>query len=146
MKQYRRVGECNRCGECCIAPWGPDKITAYNAWANKEDVQNSWPITKLIPLPIWSGKYKGSIDLEGQTIEYEWAEGVGICKSADDRACPFLGDERDGQRLCRLMGTAHEDIWHDLCEFAPREIVNENNLKRWQMYNPNCSYEFEEID
>lgn len=144
-KQFRRTGECNRCGECCHEPWSSALVTAFNAWEHREDVHKSWPLTKLIPLPVWSGVSKGSVVIEGKKIRYEWVDGVGICKSKQDHHCPFLANEENDQRLCRLAGTEHEDVWLDMCKEAPEETMYESDLISWQSLHPNCSYEFEEI-
>jgi len=117
--QYERIGECNRCGECC-------QETIYFKW------------------DVWSSSYS---DAEPEDPWAEW-EGWSIFSRFGAtwgfKITEFEGKGEIEHRDCPSLKDGKCSIWHDpeeqpvLCRFWP---ICPGDLVKFPM----CSYEFRRI-
>lgn len=145
-KNYIRKCECNRCGDCCVAPWPKSYRHGRDKW-ELADVERSWPQHKLFPLPAFGGPLANTIVVGNIEIGYEWQDD-GLYKITDSGACTdcplLLGKTGDDVRPCALIGTEHEYMWTQRCEPTPDMRKTEKEVGDWYEYCPNCSYIYEE--
>lgn len=124
MTKYIRQGECNRCGQCCGAPGGPDRRSPF---------PKDWPESLRTWTPENKEKLCPLIPLLDEIEKYQ--------KSPTNPECPFLLDDSgDGTRPCGLVGTGKEYAFDAWCKDEPTSPRKEKFVKEWQWRYPDCSY------
>jgi Fe-S-cluster containining protein len=169
---YQRLGECNRCGQCCGAPGGPDRRTPFPRNAEThlrhnslDDVNKLCPqltmlgLTMIAEDTIGVASTTGHYRVQGQRFYYVWLPKLGVMKdasaahdgSAPEPECPFLlpdpgpGDPAAGTRPCGLVGTNDDGAYKTWCEQEPTSPRDEKFVLEWQQRYPGCSYSWQVI-
>ena len=155
-KKFKRLGECNRCGECCSDGRGgspfPKNWPAAIRHRNLDEMVNKLPqaglcgLTQIDEKTIGVKNKSGIARVDGQKFPYIWLERKGLVKSAKEGHCPFLRPDSDGKFRCGLVGTSKEFAFEGFCKPEPREVSSESEVAEWQERYPGCSYTWEEIE
>lgn len=148
---YVRSGECNLCGECCGTlgrnPWPSQWPESIRNW-QAQDIIGDFDYAAYLgitgdpgdPLSYPTGPQ--SMKIRQYTIPYEWGPGIHKPTNAE---CPFLWDDPgDGTRPCLLvmLGLNYEDAWATICQPTPPEEWNEDQVTKWFLHYPSCSYTY----
>lgn len=157
-----RQGTCNRCGQCCGAPGGPDRRTPFDRrWP---DTINRWEmadVTEMCPFLSMFGltglgedmvgleSPTGNYRVQGVRYYYVWVPDLGVQRDTSaahdgseyEPECPFLlPDPGDGTRPCGLVGTNDDGSYKLWCEQEPISPRSEENVAEWVWSFPGCSY------
>lgn len=161
-----RIGECNKCGQCCGAEGSPNQDNPWpESWPESlrhwslDDVKKMWPqsvmfgITQLDEGLVGYRSSTGSYRIKGTLYYYVWIPGHAVCKdtsiahdgSSYSLECPFLGDDPgDGTRPCVLVGTQDDGAFKKACEPQPPLQKSAEMVVLWQEWHPLCSYTWSE--
>lgn len=167
MTRYNRLGECNRCGQCCGAPGGPDRRPPFCRlwyWSLRhwslDDVNELCPqlsmcgLTQIGEDTLGVESAYGMVRIQGKPFYYVWVQGVGLCRDSSaahdgseyEPECPFLKpDPGDGTRPCALVGTNQDGAFKKWCEQEPTYPRREELVQEWIWRYPDCSYTWEVI-
>lgn len=164
MGKYIRYGECNRCGQCCGAPGGPDRRAPFSVnWPRSlqswkyENIVKQCPLLPLLGLSEirknrWGiSKNIGKHIVSGKEFYWVWIEGLGYQRDISSEhdgskyapECPFLEDDPgDETRPCGLIGTQNEDAFNEWCKPEPFSPRSKRQVDEWMWRHPKCSYEW----
>ena len=162
MANFIRQGTCNRCGECCGAPGGPDRRTPFaKDWPDSLRYWSLDDINEMCPQLTMCGVTMvgedlvglespfGSYKIQGKSYYYVWVEGVGLVRDTSaghdgsiyEPECPFLlADPGDGTRPCGMVGTNDDGAYKRWCEQEPEFPRSERDKDEWEWCHPDCSY------
>ena len=157
-----RQGTCNRCGQCCGAPGGPDRRTPFGkSWPDSlrhkslDDINVMCPQATMLGVTMTAEDIVGveepvgSYRVQGTNFYYVWVDGLGVQRdtsaahdgSSYEPECPFLLDDPgDGTRPCGLFGTNDDGAFIRWCEADPTFPRSEKHTVEWQWRYPGCSY------
>lgn len=149
---YKRVGTCNRCGECCgypratnggqNNPWPPYNPDDFRTWS-EESLRQS-PFFSYIDHP--HGDYSVRVlNAGGKSFQYRWLPDIGICRPNGNIMCPFLVDKPGPSRPCGLYATELHDFFLKNCSVFPPDYQTYEEVIYWFTNNPSCSYSFKEV-
>lgn len=154
-----RVGECNRCGQCCGSPGSPYRDSPWpDPWPEAlrtwrvSTIEGNLPVVLLAGFPPLGGPRAFAVRVANRTYRGIWVEGHGLCAdappwgdpSAFEEMCPFLmAQQPDGTYPCALVGTRWEYIWTAMCEGEPPMEKTAEQVAQWQQRHPLCSYTWE---
>lgn len=161
---YNRTGSCSRCGECCgfprstdsgqNNPWPPDWPSDVRSWMLSV-IESEAPMFQITGHPNLGGKGFGTVRFAGNTCNWIWIDGKGLCTDTGrkgdatdyDQRCPCLGNKQpSGQVPCLLVGTNWEFIWQKLCQPVPPVELPDEYYARfiadWHINCPSCSYTY----
>lgn len=136
-----RVGECNRCGQCC----GADNLGAWaEAWPEElfgytqEQLETTHPIAALCGVPR-SDHLSGEVEIDRKAYLYYWHRG--LRKSLENAECPFLVYEKDTELYaCGLYGGSLHKMWEKNCKIFPAPIMSSPDSENHKTMYPKCSY------
>lgn len=133
---YRRIGSCNRCGQCCKNIW-PEEWPETLFWHTQEWLEQQYPVIALLGIPD-PEHLSSEVEIDSYTIKCCWYKGVRKDKDSPD--CPFLVYERDSDLYsCVLYHTRHE-FWERNCGIYPNKIMSLPEAETYLRDYPKCSY------
>jgi hypothetical protein len=169
MTLYNRVGDCNRCGQCCGAEGSPEQRNPWPKswpfgwrWRALDEIITFWPQALLFGIidkgngQVGKSQDNGTTRISGggppRDYYWVWIDGHAVCKDTSpghDGAsysleCPFLIDDPgDGTRSCGLVGTNNDNDFRVACEQEPQSGKTVEEVAQWQARHPLCSYTWE---
>jgi hypothetical protein len=169
MADWRQIGTCNWCGDCCHEPFAKNWPEAVLAWPYSA-LQAQFPMAPIIGLgPQPNGKVGfvggnryGSTKITGSpasgagTYYWVWVQGVGFCTDTSaghdgtsyETKCPYLRGASSPYEGCALnMNSRHRFRYTDgFCGQRDQQLIFTDEGKvDWDANNPNCVLTWEEV-
>lgn len=153
----KRSGDCNQCGQCCGADGSPEQKNPWpRGWPGtlrtwkKENLPTLFELVKHPSLDA-TLRPDESFNLDSKSYYGIWIPGSGLCKDLPPYGdiktysveCPFLIDDPGNEtRPCALVGT-RDSIWEEMCQPVPPIEKTEEQVTKWRIRHPLCSYIWE---